>query len=470
MVELVNPRAIFGSEHFAARSRPAFDMAQIQQRAHLIVIANWNYPGRNNLAHVVPNDVALMTAALRRKFLNALVVAPPIQNTTMDSMANIRNQLQNAAQGVQNGDAVIIYVAGHGLTAGGGSVLIPIDFQSDFQPAYPNPEQWAQHARLKEFLTVFQQRNQDGVNHVIWNICRAPFQALTLPNMEIPGYNYFIMFACADTQLSYIGNNMADVNGDGQPHVQVSNLPKAYDEALQHEPDLRSLSDSVREKVFWMRQAPLTPQIVQVLDTLMPPAQGGAFGFWSLIASWMWGNLVRPVVHAGLDAVQQGANNVVQQGHRAVDAFGFPLRTPENGIYIIKPQSGINERRFLSCTDSGHVDLWHEVDRSGRQVWRVTTGHRVFSTVEVFAGTGDRRYLSCTSGGETVELWTHDDASGRQRWKFQPNSNGSWKIEVLGGVNGNRKYLSCTHDGTKCDLWHEDDDSGRQQWILEPAK
>jgi hypothetical protein len=286
----------------------------------------------------------------------------------------------------------------------------------------------------------------------------------------LANYNYFIMFACADTQLSYIGNNMADVNGDGQPHVQVSNLPKAYDDALQHEPDLRSLSDSVREKVFRMRQAPLTPQIVQVWDTLMPPAQGGAFSFLSQIGSWMWGNVVRPVVHAGLDAVQQGANNVVQQGHRAVDAFGFPLRTPENGIYIIKPQSGINERRFLSCTDSGHVDLWHEVDRSGRQVWRVTTGHRVFTTVEVFAGTGDRRYLSCTRGGETVDLWTHDDASGRQRWKFQPNSNGSWKIEVLGGMNGNRKYLSCTHDGTKCDLWHEDDDSGRQQWILEPAK
>ena len=84
-------------------------MAQRQQRVHFVVIANWNYPGRNNLAHVVPNDVELMTAALRRKFLNALVIAPPIQNTTlMNGMANIRNQLQNAAQAVQNGDLVII--------------------------------------------------------------------------------------------------------------------------------------------------------------------------------------------------------------------------------------------------------------------------------------------------------------------------------------------------------------------------
>ena len=41
--------------------------------------------------------------------------------------------------------------------------------------------------------------------------------AVSLSNMEIPGYNYFIMFACADTHLSYIGNNMTDVNGDGQP-------------------------------------------------------------------------------------------------------------------------------------------------------------------------------------------------------------------------------------------------------------
>ncbi|CAK9073172.1 Ricin B-type lectin domain-containing protein [Durusdinium trenchii] len=424
-------------------------MAHVQQ-VHFIVLANWNYPGGNNLAYVMQNDVRLMEAALRRKFLNALAV--------------------------HNGDLVIIYVGGHGVTAGGGSVsvLLPIDFQRD----QPHPELWAPHARLKTILAVFQQYNQDGLNHVIWNICREPAQNLTLSHMEIPGYNYFIMFACADSRVSYVGNNMADVNGDGQPYVQVSNLPKAYDEALQPSPDLRSLSDSVRARASGMRQPPATPQIVQAVDTLMPP-EGGTFGFWGPIASWMWSNVVRPVAHAGLDAAQHVANNVVQQGHRAVDAFAFAPAPPaappawgalQDGLYIIRARGGANERRILCCADDGErVDLWHEVDRSGRQVWRVTSAGRFF-TVEVLAGTGERRYLSCHEDGETVDLWTHDDASGRQRWTLQRNLNGSWKIQIVEGVNGDRKYLNCTHDGKKCDLWHVDDESGRQHWILEPAR
>lgn len=65
-------------------------MAHVQQ-VHFIVLANWNYPGGNNLAYVMQNDVRLMEAALRRKFLNALVVPPAIENTTIAGMAGIGN-------------------------------------------------------------------------------------------------------------------------------------------------------------------------------------------------------------------------------------------------------------------------------------------------------------------------------------------------------------------------------------------
>ena len=292
--------------------------------------------------------------------------------------------------------------------------------------------------------------------------------------MEIPGYNYFIMFACADTHLSYIGNNMVDVNGNGQPPVQVSNLPKAYDEALQQSPDLTSLSRSVREKVYGMRQAPLTPQIVQTVESLMP-AQGGAFGFWSQIASWMWGNLVRPVaqagLHAGLNAVQQVANNAVEGAHRAVDTFAFAPASYAlpDGLYVIKVFSGTtnyDQNKFLATADDGSVRLHGKVHNLS-QVWAVSSTE-LFSTIEVAGGPEDKIYLGSTTNGDKVILHSDDDASGRQRWKLQPNSNGSWRIEIVGGVTGDKKYLSCPPTGERCNLWPRDDESGRQQWILEP--
>ena len=63
-------------------------------------------------------------------------------------MHTITGRLQAAAQQhVQNGDLVILYVEGHGMTADGGTVLAPIDFSPDNQLG-------VMHGRLKDFLDV----------------------------------------------------------------------------------------------------------------------------------------------------------------------------------------------------------------------------------------------------------------------------------------------------------------------------
>jgi hypothetical protein len=72
-----------------------------------------------------------------------------------------------------------------------------------------------------------------------------------------------------------------------------------------------------------------------------------------------------------------------------------------------------------------------------------------------------KKYLSCTSNGQTVDLFDKDDGSGRQRWQLI-----DFQIKVAGGTN-NRQFLSCTPNGLTVDLWDNDDGSGRQRWQLQ---
>jgi len=116
-------------------------------------------------------------------------------------------------------------------------------------------------------------------------------------------------------------------------------------------------------------------------------------------------------------------------------------------------------------SDGSKVDLWNKDDDSGRQKWRFIEVFKGVYNIEVFSGVNKRKYLSCTFDGK-VDLWLEDDGSGRQRWKLVPQRNGSFHIKVLGGTNRGKKYLSCTQDGRVVELYHSDDHSGRQQWKL----
>lgn len=135
-------------------------------------------------------------------------------------------------------------------------------------------------------------------------------------------------------------------------------------------------------------------------------------------------------------------------------------------------------RCFLSCTPDGvKVDLWTVDDGSGRQQWILEKANRslldnipdvepVYHIIISGGVNSDRRYLSCTPDGLTVDLWHGDNQSGRQQWSLQEIGNQLYRISAS-GVNSDRRYLSCTPDGLIVDLWTVDDGSGRQQWLLQ---
>jgi len=137
-----------------------------------------------------------------------------------------------------------------------------------------------------------------------------------------------------------------------------------------------------------------------------------------------------------------------------------------------------SNRSLLSCSADGRtVDLWSEVDNSGRQVWQIVlaSGHTdVFNIVVSGGVSSNRKFLSCSSDGGIVDLWDHDDGSGRQQWLFVPVRKTGicsyFNIKVNAGVTGNRTLLSCTSDGKKVDLWNQDDGSGRQRWQRQPLE
>ena len=431
------------------------------RKAVFFSIAQDNYPGPNSLP-VVRNDVRCVTAAFTEKFGERLVVAEPIRNVGTAEMHTITAKLQEEAQRqhLRDGDLVILYVGGHGMSAGGGTVLAPIDFRPDNQLGVI-------HGRVKEFLDVFQGLNPGGVNHIVWNLCREPLQGLNLPNLAIAGSNYHILYACPDTRLSYVGDSQVELNGN---RVQVSNFAKAYANAVRWQPTLHSVVVETRNEL--MQKDP--PQVCQTLEALV--TQQVSFGLLDAVGGWLWENVVAPgaaaAAHAGLNAAEGLATNLVEQGRGWVNST-FALHGPggqelQNGTYIIQVAGGTNQgKKFLSCTADGKkVDLYHMIDNSGRQKWTYTRKDG-FGILRAAGGIdGDRVWLSCTDDGEKVDLYHHDDASGRQRWTIEECADGiSRKIKVYSGVTGDRKYLSCTPCG-KVDLWDKDDESGRQRWIF----
>lgn len=145
---------------------------------------------------------------------------------------------------------------------------------------------------------------------------------------------------------------------------------------------------------------------------------------------------------------------------------------PPGPINIRVGGGTMHGRILLSCTSTGEkVDLYTHDDNSGRQRWIIspvlyhgsTPCHNIFIAGGV---SGERRFLSVTSDGVTVDLWTQDDGSGRQRWIIE-QQGGYVHIISAGGVHPpQRRFLSVPNEGTKCDLYDRDDATGHQRWIL----
>lgn len=142
-----------------------------------------------------------------------------------------------------------------------------------------------------------------------------------------------------------------------------------------------------------------------------------------------------------------------------------------HNLQILRGLSSNNS--LLSCGADGSVQLWNEVDQTGRQVWTISLvpGHTDVYHIMVSNGSGDPKYLSCAQDGSDVDLWPEDDNSGRQRWQFAPVQGSTicsyYTINVDAGVSGDRTLLSCTPDGSTVDLWSTDDGSGRQRWQVQ---
>lgn len=144
------------------------------------------------------------------------------------------------------------------------------------------------------------------------------------------------------------------------------------------------------------------------------------------------------------------------------------------GSYNLQILRGLSSSNsLLSCGADGSVQLWYQVDQTGRQVWSISLvpGHMDVYYIKVSNGSGAPQFLSCTQDGSAVDLWNVDDGSGRQRWQIVPvqgsNICSYYNIRNDTGITGDRKLLSCTPDGSTVDLWSQDDKSGRQRWQLQ---
>jgi len=144
-----------------------------------------------------------------------------------------------------------------------------------------------------------------------------------------------------------------------------------------------------------------------------------------------------------------------------------------HNLQILRGLSG--NRSILSCTSNRpNVNLWNKDDGSGRQQWdfvKLPNEENIYNIIIKHGVPSDKIFLSCNSDGSTVDLWNKDDGSGRQRWVIIPVNNSptcnTYLIRVDNGVSSDRKYLSCTPDGLTVNLWNKDDGSGRQRWQIQ---
>jgi hypothetical protein len=125
----------------------------------LAFVGNYDYLGENKIKDdVVKNDYELIKKAVRSKFGDQNVkIVPPIYNLTVKDLSTFvsdwKKHLQNY---IKNGDMVLVWVEGHGFTAGGASLLVPVDV--DLEEHFG---EWEQSSRLKHLINELQILNKE---------------------------------------------------------------------------------------------------------------------------------------------------------------------------------------------------------------------------------------------------------------------------------------------------------------------
>jgi len=128
---------------------------------------------------------------------------------------------------------------------------------------------------------------------------------------------------------------------------------------------------------------------------------------------------------------------------------------------------------FFSCSNTD--ELLIENDNSELRNYLPTTNASIQGTyhIQVVGGiSNDRCLLSAKQDGSGVVLWYKDEIWGREKWQISPyyfnNIFIGYIIKVYGGVNSEKKFLSVTTDGKRVGLYDriEGPDSFRQIWKI----
>lgn len=430
----------------------------------LAFVGNYDYLGENKIKDdVVKNDYELIKKAVRSKFGDQNVkIVPPIYNLTVKDMSTFvsdwKKHLQNY---IKNGDMVLVWVEGHGFTAGGASLLVPVDV--DLEEHFG---EWEQSSRLKHLINELQILNKEGVNHVVWNLCRESKidDVPLMDNMAIKGSNFVILFGCQDNTLNSIGNN--SVMKDGAA-IRVSNVAYAYAQALKEELTLLETCRRTRNLVMKLTS---NHQIPQTLETLTEPPK--SFGFLGLLGQFMWNVVLKPAVkvvaHAGLDMVNWGAQQLVRAGHEAVDNFSFFAGGDSVGPFLLQQLFDMQRKTGLTCLEFVLPDINHVVDfkapgdthmPKGAAAWNIihASTPAVLQIVDTFFSgpvsesdqSPNLKGMDLTfASGEKIHVGSHG-----------PNPGGTWNVPST--LPGN---FSTFLEGTKgFQVW----DQGQQQVLFQ---
>ena len=137
-------------------------------------------------------------------------------------------------------------------------------------------------------------------------------------------------------------------------------------------------------------------------------------GFVRLIKSAAGDFFVAPESSVGASVVAK----------KTPEGAAWSFYSPETGAYTLTASGRTDPLATLSTNGAGVVDMWEEVDSSGRQRWffEVTPAGVPEFRVSVWGGRGledpAKRYLTLDPTGGFVSLAALDKASPNQRWSI----------------------------------------------------